>query len=92
MTDEDLDAAKALEAAATPGPWRFELGDYDKSRGHTLSATSVTESWTRNPLLVSHLFGPQDAANYAFIAASRTLVPQLLAEIERLQALLDHYR
>ena len=77
---------------ATPGPWRHETGDYDKGRGHIMTAAPVTESWTKSPLLCSHLFGPDDEANLALMATARTALPALLDECDALMKALVEMR
>ena len=73
MTDDELAAAKALCDAATPGPWEDVAG------------------MLRSPdaSVVLRFDGYESEEDAAFIAASRTLVPQLIAEVERLRVLND---
>ena len=74
MKQERLAELKALTEAATPGPWKYDgimfIQDPDTS-------------------MVCEIRGygadlPMDD-NAAFIAAARTALPELIAEIERLQ-------
>ena len=77
MTDADLKAAAELADKATPGPWEH--------RGDEITATHPDGSgWS-----VGHTLDSEDAA---FIAASRTLIPQLLAEVDRLTKERDEWR
>ena len=77
MTQQELDALKALADAATPGPWEevAESGEW-----WITSASDETAS-----LYVIPDTGLMNQADVDFIAASRTAVPALLAEVERLQ-------
>jgi hypothetical protein len=89
MTDDiaataplDLDKAQALADAATPGPWATD-GDYDRAEvSQTVEpyATIVgTETTGRTYLSYEQLV--LTAADSAFIAQARTLVPALIAEL-----------
>jgi len=82
MTDIDIDAARALCDAATPGPWVWfgdlSIGDVYLSAGRKREVLWPSGMHTEGYLDVA----PEDAA---FIAAARDLVPALLAEVERLR-------
>ncbi len=77
----DLDAIQALSDAATPGPWCtdsweiYQGTEYEPGLsmwiGETCRGTSSLE---------------QDRADAAFVAAARTAMPALVAEIHRLRA------
>lgn len=73
----DLAAIKARCEAAWPGPWvgtSETVGYYDDGRWFTLARMLAWE-------------GPRvDGPNAEFIAAARTDVPALVAEVERLRA------
>ncbi len=75
----DLEAIKARAEAAWPGPWAGtpeRVGYYDDGRWFTIAHMSAWE-------------GPAvDGPNAEFIAAARTDVPALVAEVERLQAVI----
>lgn len=73
MTDAELAAARALVDAATPGPWRKQQW---KNR-------TDADVFSGGDVFLAHL---HDADNAAFIAASRTLVLQLLDEVKRSHA------
>lgn len=79
MTEEQLAELEALAASATPGPWEAEndvgTGNLLAPLGGLPHMTAFAQVWT---------FG--DAA---FIAAARTSVPELIAEVRRLRALLE---
>jgi hypothetical protein len=76
MTDAEIAAAYALVNATTPGPWR---NGHDPSH---FDAPEVTDGST-------FAYYVANAGDAAFIAASRTLVPQLIAEVEQLRAVVD---
>lgn len=101
LTDEQLDAIDALTDAATAGPWRWNPGKPDSPYGDDESgietvarvgyddgsegpAEYVVSAWGHDAwgLLV-------DEPDADFIAASRTLVPQLVAELRRARSALD---
>jgi len=96
MTQEELDAIKARCEAATAGPWHWS-GDYPSDApcphgtdwtDHGPDLTSSTD-----PVITSSGYDASSLdvsdADAEFIAAARSDVPALLAEIERLEALLD---
>ena len=93
MTSEELAAIKALADAATPGPWRC-VGGVVEIATPAPTKRQPNREWTVPLVLVQETdlhsgeyyaeFGVEDAA---FIAAARTAVPALLAEVERLRAL-----
>jgi hypothetical protein len=89
MTPADIAELRALEQAATPGPWRWRFQSIeqlsDSGQGYpldfypdcdTIQESQCHECGTR--------IGPTDA-NGAFIAAARTAVLALLDELERLR-------
>ena len=78
MTSEELAAIKALADAATPGPWVWEEGEEPDSMSGAVGGRIIRTDMG--------YYGPE-AADRAFIAAGRTAVPALLAEVERLRAL-----
>jgi hypothetical protein len=75
MTEQELQAIEALAAAATPGPWRAET-DYRDDTTVLYTAVHEGEGWVVAEGTLVH-----DAA---FIAAARTAVPALVAEVRRL--------
>lgn len=88
MTPEQLAAWKRLAEAATPGEWTQRLAN-DGTGDRGIKAPSK-----RN--VIAECFADMDydgeralsgcKANAAFIAASRTALPALIAEVERLRA------
>lgn len=78
-SDLDLTAVRARADAATPGPWHVEYLGKARYPQRVSNDTAV---------MVAETFvgGPADDAE--FIAAARTDVPLLLAEVERLGKLI----
>ncbi|MBK3566108.1 hypothetical protein [Streptomyces sp. MBT62] len=101
----DLDGIEELCSAATPGPWFVRSLDDDYAMSlvavSTAEDTGLGERWpefdhgeliaatlVQQPRYVDCADGRWDE-NAAFIAMARQAVPQLVAEIRRLRALLD---
>lgn len=85
MTAEELAEARRLEEAATRGPWEWsgERGDlFGPPR--TDDYGSGPEEVRDSIVITDGGYYPPRASDRAFIAASRVLVPRLLAEVERL--------
>ncbi len=76
MTPDELDEAERLANAATEGPWRVAGSDGIYGPCPIVAAVTVPPDTT--PLVY---VTTEDAA---FIAAARTLVPALIAEVRRL--------
>jgi hypothetical protein len=102
---EELEEADALAEAATPGPWHVRFFDDDVAMNIVAIATTaddgadirypefdqgeiVAATLIQHPRYVDIVDGRWDE-NARFIAASRELVPKLIAEVKRLRALLD---
>lgn len=94
MTEQEIEEARALADAATPGPWKTPAGTRLQGAvsafvdGHERQVASIDGQapmfdMRAEPVAVQ-------TANAAFIAASRSLVPSLLAEVTRLRAELGH--
>lgn len=85
LTPLDIGAIKARADAATPGPWiRFYEGSHDWVIGR------VEDPQTSAVAQVYEYAANNYEADTAFIAAARTDVPALVAEVERLhKALTD---
>lgn len=81
----DLDAIKARAAKATPGPWQQEAW---RVSGHVPGCRPngeiLAECYIRAGAHTGHQL---DIANAEFIAHARTDVPALVAEVDRLNAL-----
>jgi len=84
ITEEDLVKIEQRLAMTTPGPWRHELG-FIESQTDPVQLLGVTMQRAESGL--ADLPGLH---NGEFIAAARTDVPLLVAEIRRLRALLNH--
>lgn len=83
MTPSRLAKIKALADAATEGPWGYT---YDGSGDYTVGLAKDPQG---DGNTIASLYGPvETGTDAAFIAASRTAVPELVAEVERLTALL----
>jgi hypothetical protein len=100
MTDEELAASEARAAAATEGPWIAVL---PRSQEGGPSICHAGPGWAdefSHPTNVRTAKGDalarrtweQSAADAAFIAAARTDVPRLAAEVRRLRAVTDAAR
>lgn len=91
LTAADIEAAIALAERATPGPWRNTWGDEPHPDfGETCSVEAVGRSGIER-LVVGSIWwdGPHVACrenDSEFIAAARTLVPQLCAELKAARA------
>ena len=85
MTDLNLDAIKARCDAATPGPWAQGMAgdkllsevDYYGAFGFVILNGDLSDD------------GQYGVADAAFIAHAREDVPSLVAEVERLRAVLE---
>ncbi|MBV6758398.1 hypothetical protein [Rhodococcus opacus] len=89
----DLDAAQALADAATPGPWESD-GDYDRAEVCQTVEPFVTivGTETEGRAYMSYERLVLSAADSAFIAQARTLVPALIAELRETRAERDGYK
>lgn len=86
MSDEELDRLERLADGATPGPWD------DRHRG-CLRIPIIAPHPARDAdwRLIADVrsAGREREANAAFIAAARTAVPELIAEVRRLRAQIE---
>lgn len=88
--DLDLDAIKARAEAATEGSW--EAQDYSGDPGDEGSCITAGEPGTMQQRAIAYAIDyswtttESCAADATFIAAARTDVPALVAEVERLRA------
>jgi hypothetical protein len=95
MTNEEIKQARELCEKATESEWNIwvDYNDDELFRGAIISGEAeerkdgiVTADWICEVDSETTGHEPEeDAANLKFIAASRTLVPQLLDEVERLR-------
>lgn len=89
MTEEELAALEALTEAATAGPWEWN--------DHDLHAVSVANDDPWDPasgqkiIVTDSGAYPPEKDDAAFIAAARTAVPALIAEVRRLRAVEAKY-
>lgn len=78
-----VERAKAALEGVSDGPWRWEPSKYIRT-GYVITAANRTAvhatEW--GELAANEKFNHQDAS---FAAAARTLVPELVAEVERLE-------
>lgn len=97
MTPSDLSRMEALAEKATNGPWEICGGrddavviavgrTYDSVEQVRYDGSPVADCETRATCGVHE---SEEEANAKFIAASRTFVPQAIAEIRRLRALVE---
>lgn len=80
VTGVDVEHTKALEAAATPGPW-------DVLRDGPSIEDSVVDYSIWCEAIGDRLTSEVGKADAEFIAHARTAVPALVAAVERVQAL-----
>ncbi len=90
MSSQPLSKAQLIEIkvrceAATPGPWISFIEGRDHLGGDSVITPGVQGAWQENLYLTG-----ATVADHDFIAHARQDIPLLLAEIERLQVLLDH--
>lgn len=85
ISEEDLLKIEQRLAKTTPGPWRHEQC-FIESQGEPVQLLGVTMQRAESGL--AELPGLH---NGEFIAAARTDIPLLVAEIRRLRALLNHH-
>ncbi len=97
MTDDELAAIRARVEEATPGPWkwyhpaefptdiRLGWGGRPPKGGYLFRLTCSHDPELSGGAGGAH--APPSEADAAFIAAARTDVPALLAEVERLRTL-----
>lgn len=90
MAELDLDAIEARANAATPGPWNA----WDRGVGFHIALGDERDDWGRPEDLLPEGLRTDIGrrADAEFIAAARTDVPALVAEVRRLRAELDELR
>jgi hypothetical protein len=100
MTDERLAELEGLARAATPGPWEVETTPRPSGTGVYRRGLTITSPGKPNrtyphmPGIVAMIGGSSSFENEPaladadrdFIAAARTAVPELVAEVRRLRA------
>jgi hypothetical protein len=87
MTPSDLEAIEQRANAATPGPWDplFQRND-NGSWGEVLSEKKLVAEVCTD---IGCLMSDADQNNTVFLAAARSDVPALVAEVRRLRAALE---
>lgn len=84
----DLDAIEARCDAATPGPWHATGRDDDPGdEGWRVNGGGVPGSASERAVAACPTYSRHAAQDMAFIAHSRTDVPALVAEVDRLREL-----
>jgi hypothetical protein len=89
MSDDVVQRAKTALEGVSEGPWEVEVDENGRPVGHYDDSEDNwdPEAWFdvdgSNGGWIAHVGESRDAA---FCAASRQLVPELIAEIERLRA------
>lgn len=84
MGEDDLRQIEARADAAAPGPWISSIEGRDHEAGSSFIETRAAEGRGSD----IELSGASDA-DQDFIAAARSDVPALIAEVRRLQQLVE---
>ena len=97
MDERELAEIEARANAATPGPWCASTGrTYDTTTGKVAHVEHYVSRGDDDVGIASDVCdsrtGEQSEPNARFIAAARTDVPALVAEVRRLTAALDAAR
>lgn len=87
MTEQRLAELEALANEATPEPWIWDGDECELRSPASIQAVLDGEWWNTGDAGVSVL-----PKNIAFIAAARTAVPELIAEVRRLRVGLESAR
>lgn len=82
MTDEQLKELERLASEATPGPWNWDSYDH-------VCCPMVRPEDLGNEVCCVSIESQCRYADGLFIAASRTAIPALVAEVLRLRAALE---
>lgn len=88
ITDEELAAMQARVEATTPGPWRSSFEGRDHFSGDSVIVTREQEIEIYISADDYAGGGGHFCADLDFIAHARQDVPRLIAEVQRLRALL----
>jgi hypothetical protein len=87
ITDADLSELQRLSNAAAPGPWEVDHTKSDvESYAVVHAGGTVCLESEEQPGDFDQDLRDMIAADFAFIAAARTAVPALVAEVRRLRA------
>lgn len=97
--------SKAALEGITEGPWEHRVGPEDETPAEYFNGTLINSGEPLHVLIAPSVEpqfayvvpaitgdGPGSARNAEFIAQARTLVPELVAEIERLRATVEQVR
>jgi hypothetical protein len=86
IDDEQLDWLEALSLAADPGPWSSTIEGRDHVAGDSFIMVGTPDDRGED-IYVSRDSGPASPADLDVIAAARTYLPILIAEIRRLRGM-----
>ena len=89
MTPERINELRALEAAATPGPWTIVDGEHDTTTCESPLSPGTYDFVWREGWDYDDYGAHPNKADAAFIAAARTALPEALDAIERVRAYCD---
>ncbi len=97
ITPDRLSKIKTLESAATPGPWQhYDDGNTDelyvKSSDGIVCSFPQEEADEELDYPEAGSWGEKTFNNAVFSAEARTIVPELLAEVQRLSSENDRLR
>lgn len=84
----DLDELMRMHAAATPGPWKVNIGDFESEDGYGTVTAPYVEADGKT-ICVPFDRGPDDEndeSDAAYIVAACNSVPELVARIRELEA------
>ena len=87
----DLDEIMRLREAATPGPWKVNIGDFESEDGYGTVTAPYVEADGKT-ICVPFDRGPDDdndEDDAAYIVAACNAVPELVARIRELEEQLD---
>ena len=85
LTDEVLDRLERLSDRADPVPWRAMVEGRNHMSGDDFIMVGP-EKDRREDMYVARDSGPADPATLDLIAAARTYLPALIAEVRRLRS------
>lgn len=89
ITEDELAAMKARIDATTPGPWTSMIEGRDCWNGDSFIDTATQDIYLSAEDYVGG--GGHYCADQDFIAHARQDMPRLIAEVERLRALLRRF-
>jgi hypothetical protein len=80
LSDEELDRLERLSERCDPPPWRAMVEGRDHESGDSFIQVG-NDSDRGEDIYVTRDSGPADASFLDFIAAARTYLPDLIAEV-----------